>query len=133
MAEACAISLVFTCMEGSLSTSNLNGAPDLRRALSLLSNESCGPCNTSQSNMFPFARMNSVMPSYSPVQAANSLPECWPPDEHLLAEQALAFNFHGNGSQFQELHLSKVPYGSPLFEGNQVFSKSDGHFLEFKT
>ncbi|KAK8953779.1 Squamosa promoter-binding-like protein 3 [Platanthera zijinensis] len=119
-------------MEGSLSTSNLNGAPDLRRALSLLSNESCGPCNTGQSNMFPFARMNSVMPSYSPVQAANSLPECWP-DEHSLAEQALAFNFHGNGSQFQEFHLSKVPYGSPLFEGNQVFSKSDGHFLEFKT
>nr|AMR58259.1 squamosa promoter-binding-like protein 10 [Oncidium hybrid cultivar] len=124
-------------LEASVTTSNLNGAPDLRSALSLLSNDSCGPCNTGQSHMIHFARTSpaaAAAASHPPPLPAsnNSLQECWQ-DDHSLTEQALSFNFNGNGSQFQEFHLSKAPYDSPLFEGNQVFSKSDGHFLGFKT
>ncbi|KAI0504608.1 hypothetical protein KFK09_015560 [Dendrobium nobile] len=119
-------------LEASVSASNLNGAPDLRSALSLLSNDSCGPCNTGQSNMIQFARTNPTVASHPPVPASTSLPECWH-DDHSLTEQALAFNFNGSGSHFQEFHLSKAPFDSPLFESNQVFSKSDGHFLGFKT
>lgn len=121
-------------LEASVSASNLNGAPDLRSALSLLSNDSCGQCNTGQSHMIQFARTSPAAASHPPpLQASHhSMPECWH-DDHSLTEQALSFNFNGNGSQFQEFHLSKAPFDSPLFEGNQVFSKSDGHFLGFKT
>ncbi|XP_020578542.1 squamosa promoter-binding-like protein 12 isoform X2 [Phalaenopsis equestris] len=122
-------------LEASASASNFNGAPpDLRSALSLLSNDSCGPCNAGQSHMI-IAKTNPTAATAShpsPVQASNSLLECWQ-DDRSLTEQALAFNFSSNGSQFQDFHLSKAPFDSPLFEGNQVFSKSDGHFLGFKT
>ncbi|XP_020689473.1 squamosa promoter-binding-like protein 12 isoform X2 [Dendrobium catenatum] len=118
--------------EAYVPTSNLNGAPDLRRALSLLSSDAWCPSSTEQSSMIQLAITNPITTSNLRVPTANLAPECWQND-NSLAEQALPFNLHGNGSHIQDLQLSKAPYESSFFESNQAFSKSDGHFTEFKT
>lgn len=118
--------------EAYVPTSNLNGAPDLRRALSLLSSDAWCPASTTQSDMIQLASPDLIAASHLRVQAANSAPDCWQ-DDSSLAEQALPFNSHSNGTHFQNLQLTKAPFESSFFETNQVFSKSEGHFLEFKT
>nr|AGI62051.1 SQUAMOSA promoter-binding-like 3 [Erycina pusilla] len=114
-------------------TADLNGAPELRRALSLLSTDAwCSP-NTTQSDMVQLASPDPISDaSHLRPPAVNSAPNCWQ-DAASLAEQTLQFNLHSNGTHIHNLQLSKPPFESSFFEANQVFSKSDAHFLQFKT
>ncbi|XP_020599978.1 squamosa promoter-binding-like protein 12 isoform X2 [Phalaenopsis equestris] len=118
--------------EAYVHTSNLNGAPELRRALSLLSSDAWCPSSTAQTNMNQLANADPIVTSHLRAQLANSAPQCWQ-DDNSLPEQTLPFNLHGNGTHLQDLQLSKAPYETSFYEATQVFSKSDGHFLEFKT
>nr|AMR58258.1 squamosa promoter-binding-like protein 3 [Oncidium hybrid cultivar] len=113
-------------------TADLNGAPELRRALSLLSSDGWCPPSTTQSDMVQLASPDPIAASHLRAQAANAAPDCWQ-DAASLAEQTLPFNLHSNGTHIQNLQLTKAPFESSFFEANQVFSKSDGHFLEFRT
>ncbi|KAG0475087.1 hypothetical protein HPP92_014773 [Vanilla planifolia] len=99
-------------LEASASASNMNGAPDLRRALSLLSSDAWVPSSTAQGNEVHLAGSSNI--AASPFQVVPSAPESWQEDH------TLTFNFHGSGSQSQELHFSKVPYDSSIFEANEV-------------
>ncbi|PKA62541.1 Squamosa promoter-binding-like protein 12 [Apostasia shenzhenica] len=112
-------------LEASVSASNMNGAPDLRRALSLLSSDSWAPpCSEKSSTIVQFASSGPAVGSHPPNLVMESEPECWPYD-HFLADQAL--NFRLIGSQVHDYNnLNRPPYENPLFEAN-------GQFLEFKT
>ncbi|KAG0451439.1 hypothetical protein HPP92_026244 [Vanilla planifolia] len=101
-------------LEAPASAFNLNRAPDLHRALSLLSSDVWIPPSTAQGDTFPLGSSVSDVVSHPTVQVVNSAPACWLHDEH-----SLSFNIHSSGSQIQEL--------------NQLFSTSNGHFLEFRT
>ncbi|KAG0466741.1 hypothetical protein HPP92_017713 [Vanilla planifolia] len=101
-------------LEAPASAFNLNRAPDLHRALSLLSSDVWIPPSTAQGDTFPLGSSVSDVVSHPTVQVVNSAPACW-----LHDERSLSFNIHSSGSQIQEL--------------NQLFSTSNGHFLEFRT
>lgn len=126
--------VVFLGLEASAHAPNLGGAPDLRRALSLLSTESWGPVNPGQSSLVHFANTSHDTAAHTTALEVNTSAGYWQ-DQHSLRQQEreLPFDLHNNGSQYQEFQLPKPPYETSFFDSSQILSKSDGHFLEFKT
>jgi len=130
----CIIFTAFSGLEASVPASNLDGAPDLRRALSLLSTNSWGSVNPGQSSLAHFVNTNHNSVGHpATTQAVNTSAGYWQ-DQHTLPQQerVVPFDLHNNGSQYQEFQLSKSPYETSFFDSGQMLSKSDGHFL-FKT
>jgi len=68
------------------------------------------------------------------MQAVNTSVGYWQ-DQRTLPQQerVMPFDLHNNGSQYQEFQLFKGPYETSFLDSSQILSKSDGHFLEFKT
>ncbi|KAG0473413.1 hypothetical protein HPP92_015270 [Vanilla planifolia] len=77
-----------------------------------LSSDAWVPSSTAQGNEVHLAGSSNI--AASPFQVVPSEPESWQEDH------TLTFNFHGSGNQSQELHFSKVPYDSSIFEANEV-------------
>lgn len=121
-------------LEAHTPASNLDGAPDLRRALSLLSTDSWGSVNPGQSSLVHFANASHNGAAHPAVQEVGTSAGFWQ-DQHSLPQQerVLPFGLHNNGSQYQEYQLSKASYETSYFDSSQILPKSDGHFLEFKT
>ncbi|XP_008789607.2 squamosa promoter-binding-like protein 12 [Phoenix dactylifera] len=108
--------------EASLTASNLDGAPDLRRALSLLSTNAWGSADPgTSSSLVQLVHANHTSAAQPAIHAVNSTPEYWQ-DEHGLTQQGrvLQFPTHSNGSQFQEFQLLKAPYETTFFDSSQI-------------
>ncbi|KAJ6790821.1 squamosa promoter-binding-like protein 12 [Iris pallida] len=123
-------------MEASVTSSNMNGTPELQRALSLLSNDSWGSANPMQANLAQFVNASHNSAANPTVQAVNTTTGFWQ-DEQSLPQQArvlpLDLDLHSNGGQYQEFQLLKAPFEATFFDSSQMLSKPDGQFLEFKT
>lgn len=114
--------LSVTGLEASLTASNLDGALDLRRALSLLSANAWGSADPgTTSSLVQLAHANHTSAAQPAIHAVNSTSEYWQ-DEHALAQQGrvLQFPTHSNGSQFQEFQLLKAPYETTFFDSSQI-------------
>ncbi|ONK68051.1 uncharacterized protein A4U43_C05F6790 [Asparagus officinalis] len=110
---------------------NLDGGPDLRRALSLLSTDSWGSVNPGQSNLSHYVNASHNSSSHPTMQQAVNTSTYWQDQQSLhQQERVVPFDLHNNGSQYQELQLPKAPYETSFFDSGQILSKSDGHFLE---
>lgn len=121
-------------LEVSVTSSNMNGTPELQRALSLLSNDSWGSANPMQTNLAQFVTSSHRSAAHPTAQAVNTTSGFWQ-DEQSLPQQArvLPLDLHSNGGQYQEFQLFKAPYETTFFDSGQMLSKPDGQFLEFKT
>uniref|UniRef100_A0A1D1YPN4 Squamosa promoter-binding-like protein 12 n=1 Tax=Anthurium amnicola TaxID=1678845 RepID=A0A1D1YPN4_9ARAE len=91
--------------------SNLDGAPDLRRALSLLSTDSWGSADPVPASINQLVNVNHPSAAQPAMNVVHSNSEYW------QAEQPLALS---NGSQFQEFQLRKAPYENTFFDTNHV-------------
>lgn len=115
-------------------TRNMDGAPDLQSALSLLSTDSWGSANPTQTNFAQFVTSSHSGAAHPTVQAGNPMPGFWQDEQHLSQQARVSpLDLHSNGGQYQEFQLFKPPHEMTFFDSNQMFSKSDGQFLEFKT
>ncbi|MQM04462.1 hypothetical protein Taro_037263 [Colocasia esculenta] len=109
-------------LEASVIASNLDGAPDLRRALSLLSTDSWGssdPGTTSSINQL--THVNSTSAAQSAMHVMHPSSDYWQAEQPLAQEtRVFPFALHSNGSQFQEFQLLKTPYETAFFDSNQI-------------
>uniref|UniRef100_A0A1D1XFK2 Squamosa promoter-binding-like protein 12 n=1 Tax=Anthurium amnicola TaxID=1678845 RepID=A0A1D1XFK2_9ARAE len=109
-------------LEASVIASNLDGAPDLRRALSLLSTDSWGssdPGPTSSINQL--AHVNQTSAAQSAMRIMHPSSDYWQAEQPLAQEtRVFPFTLHSNGSQFQEFQLRKAPYENTFFDTNHV-------------
>ncbi|CAA6671203.1 unnamed protein product [Spirodela intermedia] len=93
-------------LEATSDASNLDGAPDFRRALSLLSTNSCGSADPGEASPIDlFAHLNNAE-----------------------APRVRPFAAHGDGNQFQEFHLLKAPYGNALFDSTRSLYSEKVHY-----
>lgn len=107
-------------------TSNLEVAPDLRRALSLLSSTSCGLNVPEPTSLDQLMVVNQTSMA-QPVMHAEL--QNWPlassentqMEQPTLESRMHSVNLHENGNiHFQEFQLLKVPYASGCFYSNQI-------------
>ncbi|XP_008781704.2 squamosa promoter-binding-like protein 12 [Phoenix dactylifera] len=108
--------------EVSLTASNLDGALDLRRALSLLSTNSWGSADPgTTSSLVQLGHANHTGTAQPAVHVMSSTSEYWQ-DEHALAQhgRVLPIAAHRSGSQFQEFQLLRSPYETTFFDSNQI-------------
>ncbi|KAH7674627.1 SBP domain-containing protein [Dioscorea alata] len=107
-------------LEASAATSNLDGAPDLRRALSLLSTDTWGSAEPGLTSIVPVVDKSQTKAVLPAMQVMSSATDLWK-DEQPLDQQArvLPFNLHSNGSQFQEFQL-KAPYEAAFFDSDHI-------------
>ncbi|CAL9115516.1 unnamed protein product, partial [Musa textilis] len=100
---------------------NLGGAPDLRRALSLLSTNSWGSPDPGQtSSIVEFVDANHTSTAQPMVPLINSSSH-WIHGQPLAQQpQLLPFTMHRSGNQPQELLLQNTPYRDNLFDPSQI-------------
>ncbi|RZR83502.1 hypothetical protein BHM03_00010118 [Ensete ventricosum] len=110
-----------TVPESSAFASNLDGAPGLGCALSLLSNDPCGLANpgpTSHSKPAKAENAIAIRPAASPVDlAAGFLQD----DRSSSQSMMLPFNLqNGRGGQFQEFQLHKAAPYQASFDSTRI-------------
>ncbi|XP_065015437.1 squamosa promoter-binding-like protein 12 [Musa acuminata AAA Group] len=109
--------------EASGGASNLDRAPDLRRALSLLSTNSWGSPDPGGHGQTPFIIMDAKHAS----SAQPTIPVANPSNHWIYGEpvsqqaQPLLFSMHRNGNQTQEFQLQKAPYRDTFFDPTQIY------------
>lgn len=120
------ITILYTGLEASSFASDVNVAPDLRRALSLLSTSSWG-LNDSEGNALD--QLMHVNRSSVAQPAVHAELQNWDfsSSGHQQVEQpppesrARSLNYHNNGSgHYQEFQLFKSSYESGCFYSNQI-------------
>ncbi|MQM16864.1 hypothetical protein Taro_049825 [Colocasia esculenta] len=109
-------------LEASATASNLDGAPDIRRALSLLSTGSWASADPGPTSpVSQHVHVNHTSPAQSMVHVARMSSEYWQSEQSLDQEpRVFPFNLHSNGSQFQEFQLLKAPYENSFFDTNHL-------------
>lgn len=124
----------FSGFETPIPAPNLDDAPDLRRALSLLSTESWSSMRPGHSNLAHFVNTSHNSAAHPAMQAVNTT-SAYCEDQQTLPQQEMAvpFDLHTNTSQYQGFPLPKSSYEMSFFDSGPILSKSDGRFLEFKT
>ncbi|KAK1269434.1 Squamosa promoter-binding-like protein 3 [Acorus gramineus] len=110
-------------VEAPINASNLDGAQDLRRALSLLSTNSwrsTDPVSTSSLNQFVISDSDAAQPMMQVNPPPNL--DYWPADQSSVVAQsrAIPFALNSNGNQFQEFQLLKAPYEAAFFDSSQI-------------
>ncbi|XP_064998261.1 squamosa promoter-binding-like protein 12 isoform X1 [Musa acuminata AAA Group] len=107
--------------EASAGALNLGGAPDLRRALSLLSTNSWGSPDPGQtSSIVEFVDASHTSTAQPMVPTINSSSH-WIHGQPLAQQpQLLPFTMHRSGNQPQELLLQNTPYRDNLFDPSQI-------------
>ncbi|THU62361.1 hypothetical protein C4D60_Mb01t04330 [Musa balbisiana] len=107
--------------EASAGALNLGGAPDLRRALSLLSTNSWGSPDPGQtSSIVEFVNASHTSTAQPMVPTINSSSH-WIHGQPLTQPpQLLPFTMHRSGNQPQELLLQNTPYRDNLFDPSQI-------------
>ncbi|CAL9171148.1 unnamed protein product [Musa hybrid cultivar] len=108
-------------LESSAFASNLDGAPSLGCALSLLSNDPCGSANPGPTSHIKLAKAKNavaIRPAASPVDLATRFLQ---DDQSPSQSMMLPFNpQNGNGGQFQEFQLHKAPYQASFFDSTRI-------------
>ncbi|WOL17399.1 squamosa promoter-binding-like protein 12 isoform X1 [Canna indica] len=108
--------------EASAGASNLNGAPDLRRALSLLSATSWGSPDPGQtSSIVEFADANNIgaaQPMMPTVNSSNNWIYAQPLSQPA---QLLPFSMHKSGNHSPEFPLQKVLLRDAQFDPSQIY------------
>lgn len=111
-------------LEATSDASNLGGAPDFRRALSLLSNNPCGSGVGSgeASPIDLFSHLHNAgavgTPRHLPFMSSGFW-QVEPAPPHQEAPRVRPFAAHGDGNQFQEFHLLKASYGNAFFDSTR--------------
>ncbi|THU71826.1 hypothetical protein C4D60_Mb04t05600 [Musa balbisiana] len=109
--------------EASAEASNLDRAPDLRRALSLLSTSSWGSPDPRGHGQTP----SIIMDANHASSAQPTIPVANPSNHWIYGEpvshqaQPLLFSMHRNGNQTQEFQLQKAPYRDTFFDPTQIY------------
>ncbi|WOK92699.1 squamosa promoter-binding-like protein 12 isoform X2 [Canna indica] len=108
--------------EASAGASNLDGAPDLRRALSLLSTNSWGssPDPGQTSSIIEFVDANHAGAA-QPVMPTVSSSSHWIYGQPVAQQsQLLPYTMHRNSNQPQEFQLQNAPYRDTSFNFSQI-------------
>ncbi|OAY65208.1 Squamosa promoter-binding-like protein 12 [Ananas comosus] len=109
--------------EASVTASNLGGAPDLQRALSLLSSSSWGSPDPGTASLIQFVDTNQISASQpAPSYLGNSTSAYHWHDKPLLAQQQpeIPFAANSNVSPLQEFQLLKSPYETSFFDTGRI-------------
>ncbi|XP_072967767.1 squamosa promoter-binding-like protein 11 isoform X1 [Typha angustifolia] len=103
--------------EASVTASNLHRAPDLQRALSLLSSSSwSSPDPGPPSSHVQLVGNNQTSATQTLSQAGSLIPAYWQDGEPLgHQERVVPFAMHSNGNPFQEFQLLNSSYGPTYF------------------
>ncbi|KAL6977926.1 hypothetical protein U1Q18_026712 [Sarracenia purpurea var. burkii] len=108
-------------------TSNLDVAPELRRALSLLSTNSWGFNEPEPTSLEHFIQVNQSSAAQPMMHAEPQNVALASSSQYMRVEQPTAMSrvhslgFHSNGnSQFQEFQFIKAPYDSGCFYPNHI-------------
>ncbi|XP_008809089.1 squamosa promoter-binding-like protein 12 [Phoenix dactylifera] len=105
----------------SVVASSLDGAPDLRRALSLLSTDSLCSAEAGPISHTRYVSVNNTTAARPAMHAVDTSPGFWevvqPVAQHT---QVLPFDLQSDGGRFQEIQLLKTPYEATLFDSSQM-------------
>ncbi|MQM09951.1 hypothetical protein Taro_042836 [Colocasia esculenta] len=105
--------------EASADASNLDGAPDFRRALSLLSTDSWG--SAAHPGSTPINQLVHENRAASAQTALHPNSNYWQPEQSMPHEtRAAPFPLHSDGSQFQGFQLLKEPCGAAFFSSSRM-------------
>lgn len=106
-------------VEASLAASNLDGAPDLPRALSLLSNDSWVPSDPGPSlNQIVHMEQSSIFPE---VHLMHSSSDSWPMEAPSDSRSKLPLSSYNNAVQFQQFQLLKPACERTSLNLSQIF------------
>ncbi|CAL9136230.1 unnamed protein product [Musa textilis] len=108
-------------LEAPVFASSLGGAPDLRRALSLLSNNSWSSANPGPSSNVKFVNTKNTNAAHPAVNTIDSTAGFLQVEQPLGPQSTmLPFNLQNHNGQFQEFQLLKAPYQASFFDSTQI-------------
>ncbi|RWW17842.1 hypothetical protein BHE74_00027519 [Ensete ventricosum] len=102
--------------------SSLGGAPDLRRALSLLSNNSWSSANPGPSSNVKFVNTKNTNAAHPAVDTVDSTAGFLQVEQPIRPQSTMLplFNLQNHNGQFQEFQLLKSPYQASFFDSTQI-------------
>ncbi|XP_068642953.1 squamosa promoter-binding-like protein 3 isoform X5 [Aristolochia californica] len=109
-------------LEASVVASNLDATPDVRRALSLLSNNNWALVDSEHVSLDQLVHTSSVQPAMHTAHQSLLLAssDVWQAEQPTAESHVPPLGLHGSSSQLQEFQLFKAPYESTFFTDHNL-------------